>query len=151
PDAVLDLEHVGAVWWRRVRPFDVDGAVTDPHLRAFAASETSQATYGMLDSLACPWMNPRLADEAAHHKPLQWAVARSVGLAIPRTLVTNNPQEAQRFVGEVGVGRTVCKAFLASLEAWRETRLVTPDDVTRIDLVRLAPVIFQEYVEGVDL
>lgn len=149
-DAV-DLADAGVVWWRRVRPFDVDAAVTDPHSRAFAVSETAQALYGLLDTLDCPWMNPRLADEAAHHKPLQWSVAGSVGLTIPRTLVTSQPEEARRFVDEVGLGRTVCKAFLASLDAWRETRLVTADDVARIDLVRLAPVIFQEYVPGVDL
>jgi glutathione synthase/RimK-type ligase-like ATP-grasp enzyme len=148
---VVDLDDARVVWWRRVRPFDVDAAVTDPHSRAFAASETAQALYGLLDTLDCPWMNPRLADDAAHHKPLQWAVARSVGLSIPRTLVTNEPEEARRFVDEVGLGRTVCKAFLASLDAWRETRLVTADDMARVDLVRLAPVIFQEYVPGVDL
>jgi glutathione synthase/RimK-type ligase-like ATP-grasp enzyme len=151
PGDVVDLDDARVVWWRRVRPFDVDAAVTDPHSRAFAASETAQALYGLLDTLDCPWMNPRLADDAAHHKPLQWAVARSVGLSIPRTLVTNQPEEARRFVDEVGLGRTVCKAFLASLDAWRETRLVTADDMARVDLVRLAPVIFQEYVPGVDL
>ena len=150
-DAAVELGDARVVWWRRVRPFDVDAAVTDPHSRAFAASETAQALYGLLDTIDCPWMNPRMADEAAHHKPLQWAVARSVGLSIPRTLVTNNPEEARRFVGEIGLGRTICKAFLASLDAWRETRLVTADDMARIDLVRLAPVIFQEYVPGVDL
>jgi hypothetical protein len=37
------------------------------------------------------------------------------------------------------------------IDVWRETRLVTPDDLDRLDTVRLAPVIFQEYVEGVDL
>jgi len=147
----LDLRDVRAVWWRRVRPFDVDPSVVGPSARAFAASETAQALHGILDSLDCPWMNPRGADEAAHHKPLQWTVARQVGLTVPRTMVTNRPDDAARFVRELGPGRTVCKAFLASLDAWRETRLVTSEDLDRLDLVRLAPVIFQEYVEGVDL
>jgi glutathione synthase/RimK-type ligase-like ATP-grasp enzyme len=150
-DDPIDLDEVGAVWWRRVRPFSVDPMIREQTPRAFALSETAQAVYGLLDSLDRPWMNPRLADEAAHHKPLQWAVARSVGLAIPRTLVTTVPDEARRFIEEVGFGKVVCKAFLASLDAWRETRLVTADDMTRLDLVRLAPVIFQEYVPGVDL
>jgi glutathione synthase/RimK-type ligase-like ATP-grasp enzyme len=149
--APLDLRDVGVVWWRRVRPFDVDATVTSPSARAFAASETTQAVYGMLDTLDCAWVNPRATDDTAHHKPLQWAVAREVGLRVPRTLVTNRPEDARSFIDEVGLGSTVCKAFLASLDAWRETRLVTAEDVTRLDLVRLAPVIFQEYVDGVDL
>jgi RimK-like ATP-grasp domain len=147
---MVELDAVRVIWWRRLRPFGLDPSVA-PSAQGFALSETSQAVNGLLDSLDCAWVNPRGADEAAHRKPLQWTVARSVGLRVPRTLVTTNPVEARRFVQSVGVGRTVFKAFLASLEAWRETRLVQPDDVERLDLVRLAPVIFQEYVEGVDL
>jgi glutathione synthase/RimK-type ligase-like ATP-grasp enzyme len=147
----LDLAEVGAVWWRRVRPFELDPAITTPSARAFALSETTQAVYGMLDALDCPWVNPRAADDTGHHKPWQWSIAQRVGLRVPRTVVTNRPDEARRFITELGLGRIVFKAFLASLDAWRETRLVTAEDVDRIDLVRLAPVIFQEYVDGVDL
>jgi glutathione synthase/RimK-type ligase-like ATP-grasp enzyme len=45
----------------------------------------------------------------------------------------------------------VCKAFLASADAWRATRLVEEADLARIDAVALAPVVFQQYVPGVDL
>jgi glutathione synthase/RimK-type ligase-like ATP-grasp enzyme len=147
----IDLDDVRVVWWRRIRPFDIDPAVTAPSARAFAASETTQAVYGMLDALDCAWVNPRAADDSAHHKPLQWAVAQAAGLRVPRTLVTNRPDDARRFVDEIGLGRVVFKAFIASLDAWRETRLVTEADMGRLELVRLAPVIFQEYVDGVDL
>ena len=147
----IDLADVGVVWWRRVRPFGIDQAVTAPHARAFALSETTQAVYGMLDSLDCPWVNPRAADDTGHHKPFQWSVAQDVGLRVPRTLVTNRPEDAGRFIAELGREQTICKAFLASLDAWRETRVVSAEDVARLDLVRLAPVIFQEYVDGVDL
>jgi glutathione synthase/RimK-type ligase-like ATP-grasp enzyme len=78
-------------------------------------------------------------------------VARALGLRLPRTLVTNSPEAARKFIDEVGLGRTIFKAFLASLEAWRETRLVEQSDLDKLDAVRFAPVIFQEYVEGVDL
>ena len=146
----VDLRRARAGWWRRVRPFEAAPGVRSRD-RVFAESETSQAVFGMLDSLACAWINPRLPDEAAHHKPSQWTVAQQVGLRLPRTLVTNEPQAARRFIQEVGVGRTVFKAFLASTEDWRETRLVLREDLDRLDSVRYAPVIFQEYVEGVDL
>jgi glutathione synthase/RimK-type ligase-like ATP-grasp enzyme len=145
-----DLRRARAGWWRRVRPFEAAPGVRS-RARVFAESETSQAVFGMLDSLSCPWINPRLPDEAAHHKPSQWAVAHQVGLRLPRTLVTNEPQAARRFIQQVGVGRTVFKAFLASTEDWRETRLVLHEDLDRLDSVRYAPVIFQEYIKGVDL
>jgi glutathione synthase/RimK-type ligase-like ATP-grasp enzyme len=147
----VDATRARAGWWRRVRPYEVDPIVTAPHERVFAASETGQAIGGLLDALPCEWVNDPRRDEAAHHKPLQWAVAHRVGLAVPRTLVTNDPDAGRRFVTEVGVGSTVCKAFLASAHAWRATRLVDAADVARMDAVRFAPVIFQEYVPGVDL
>lgn len=147
----VDLGDVRVVWWRRVRPFTVDHGVSTPSSLAFAGSETAQAVYGMLDSLDSVWINPRGPDDAAHHKPWQWTVARSIGLKVPRTMVTSRPEDARRFVDEIGVGRTVFKAFLASFDAWRETRLVLEEDRDRLELVRLAPVIFQEYVDGVDL
>ena len=147
----IDLSRVNASWWRRVRPFSVDPAITKPSVRAFIESETGQAMGGLLDALQCVWVNPRAADDAAHHKPYQWAVAGEVGLKIPRTLVTTKPDAARQFMNEMGSRKVVFKAFLASLDAWRETRLVEPADLERIDLVRYAPVIFQEYIEGVDL
>jgi glutathione synthase/RimK-type ligase-like ATP-grasp enzyme len=151
PGGATDLVRARVGWWRRVRPFSIDAAIVSPSMRAFAESETSQAVGGMLDALPCVWVNNRAADEAAHRKPYQWEVAREVGLRLPRTLVTNQPEAARAFIREVGIGRTIFKAFLASIEAWRETRLVEQEDVEKLDLVRYAPVIFQEYVEGVDL
>lgn len=151
PAGPVDLARASVVWWRRVRPYEVDKSVMDPSSRAFVLSETTQAVTGMLDALPGRWINPRVADDSAHHKPLQWTLARQAGLKVPRTLVTSHPESARAFVTDLGLGRVVCKAFLAMLEAWRETRIVTREDLARLDLVRYAPVIFQEYVEGVDL
>jgi glutathione synthase/RimK-type ligase-like ATP-grasp enzyme len=151
PRGPVDVAGARVVWWRRVRGFDVDAAITAPQARAFAESETGQAINGMLEALKCPWVNPRQADAAAHHKPYQGSVAQALGLRLPRTLVTTKPEAAREFIDRIGVGRTVFKAFLASIGDWRETRLVERDDLDKLELVRYAPVIFQEYVEGVDL
>jgi glutathione synthase/RimK-type ligase-like ATP-grasp enzyme len=147
----IDAGAARVGWWRRVRPFSVDPAITDPSMIAFAQSETSQAVNGMLDSLSCMWVNDRAADDAAHHKPLQWTVAQQVGLAIPRTLVTSDVDRAREFVQRIGVGKTVFKSFIAMTQSWRETRLVEQSDLDHLDAVRYAPVIFQEYIPGVDL
>lgn len=151
PRGPVDLTRARVVWWRRVRAFDVDGAITEPQERVFAESETAQAIYGMLDSLDCPWVNQHQADAAAHHKPYQWSIAHALGLRLPKTLVTTKPEAAREFIQRIGVGKTVFKAFLASIGDWRETRLVEREDLDKLELVRYAPVIFQEYVPGVDL
>ncbi|MFK4687765.1 glutathione synthase/RimK-type ligase-like ATP-grasp enzyme [Streptomyces pristinaespiralis] len=151
PTAHARLERCRAAWWRRVRPFTVDRRLGTFRDQNFAISETGEALHGLFHSLDCAWVNPPALDAIAHHKPYQWHVARRTGLALPRTLVTNQAEQARRFIREIGVGRTVFKAFVASVEAWRETRLVRDEDLTVLDAVRYAPVIFQEYVPGRDL
>jgi len=66
-------------------------------------------------------------------------------------MVTNNPSQARQFIAQIAPGSVVFKAFLASTQDWRETRLVEASDIELLDLVKYAPVIFQEYIEGVDL
>lgn len=151
PNVRLNLGDVRVVWWRRISAFEIDPKVNKPIDRAFAESETSQAINGVFDALDCKWVNPRSADESAHRKPFQWEVAKRVGMNLPRTLVTNKPEAARSFIEQVGVRKTVFKAFLASIEEWRETRLIEMSDLARLDSVRYAPVIFQEYIDGVDL
>jgi glutathione synthase/RimK-type ligase-like ATP-grasp enzyme len=46
----------------------------------------------------------------------------------------------------VGLDQTVYKTFLASEENWRETRVLRQAELALLDSVRLAPVIFQEFV-----
>jgi glutathione synthase/RimK-type ligase-like ATP-grasp enzyme len=147
----INLADAGAVWWRRVNGFAIDPAIRAGEHQSFAHNETTQAVYGMLDSLACPWVNPREADAAAHHKPYQWTVAKELGLRLPQTLITTRADAARAFIDSLRPGRVVFKPFLASINEWRETRVIEDDDLKRLDLVRYAPVIFQEYVPGVDL
>lgn len=146
---LFDLRKAKAIWWRRIRSYEIDPAITNVEMRYFATSETTQAVEGVLDSLQCKWVNNKINDAAAHHKPYQWSVAQEVGLKIPETLVTTNPEKARAFIQSNR--RTVFKPFLAAIQTWRETRLIEPSDMQKLDLVRYAPVLFQEYIEGVDL
>lgn len=147
----IDLATADAVWWRRVRPFEIDPAVGPADRRQFAHSETEQAVLGMLDSIDAPWINPRGADDAAHRKPLQWTQAAAVGLTLPPTCVTTSADAARAFCDAHRGAGVVFKPFLASIADWRETRLVEAEDLARLELVRLAPVIFQRCIQGVDL
>ena len=122
------LSEVRAAWWRRTTGYVAAPEVTDPAMAAFAVSETHEALEGLLDALDCPWMNPRAADTAAHHKPLQWTRAQQVGLNLPETFITNDPGQARAFVSRLGLGRVVVKPFLATHDVWRETRILTAED-----------------------
>ena len=141
----VDLGNCRAAWWRRPLPHTLHDEL-DPGVMSFAYTECHEAFVGALALLNLRWVNPPHFDERAHHKPLQLATALRVGLAVPRTLVTNDPDEARRFVAELGCARTIYKTFLATEEHWRETRLLRDAELQQLEAVRLAPVIFQEYV-----
>lgn len=143
----IDLADLNVVWWRRPQPHVLDTAL-DPLVAAFTYSECHEAMAGALHSLDTHWVNPPAADEIAHHKPLQLKVAHQLGLIVPGTLITNDPQAARNFIEEGGSGRTIYKTFLAQEEHWRETRVVGPDEMALLDSVGLAPVIFQRFVEA---
>jgi glutathione synthase/RimK-type ligase-like ATP-grasp enzyme len=91
-------------------------------------------------------MNPPIGDEVSQRKIRQLQVARRVGLSVPETLVTNQPDAARAFIEIHGVGKVVRKAFRNIAQAPRTTHLLEAADLALLDTVRYAPVIFQRYV-----
>jgi glutathione synthase/RimK-type ligase-like ATP-grasp enzyme len=143
----LDLGRVSATWWRRPQaPNPTD--VADLHVRLFASSEWNEAVQGLWLLLGGRWMNEPGRDERASRKASQLRIASEVGLRVPRTLMTSDPDRAREFIASVGVGRTIFKTFAATPTVWRETRIVRETELATLDAVRVAPVIFQEYVEA---
>ena len=148
----IDLRTVTAVWWRRPQPFGIDPQIVRPSYRAFAYNECHEAWAGLWETLDVLWVNHPRDDEVAAHKAHQLDVARSVGLAIPNTLITNDPMAARRFVENQNGNGTIYKAFSATEQEWRETRLLRDDEMALLENVRQAPVIFQECVRaGLDI
>jgi glutathione synthase/RimK-type ligase-like ATP-grasp enzyme len=139
------LDEVSAVWWRRPQAPDL-ASIADPHVSLFTANEWNEALNGLWQLLDARWMNDPGRDDAASRKARQLRVAREVGLNVPQTLITSDPERARRFVDERGPGKTVYKTFSCTHAIWRETRLLKPEDLACMDAVRVAPVIFQEFV-----
>jgi glutathione synthase/RimK-type ligase-like ATP-grasp enzyme len=144
----VPMSGVTAVWWRRPQAFGVPPTVTDPSHWHFAMSEAATAFQGMWQASSALWVNNVMRDAAAAHKSWQLALAKEIGLSIPETLMTNSPDEAREFWARFP-GEVVYKGFMATLYAWRETRILKPEEESLVDNVRLAPVIFQRYVPAV--
>lgn len=142
----LPLDDLRVIWWRRPQPFELDPRIEDPAAASFAHHECYQAIAGLWPTLSPFWINEPHRDERASGKSFQLAVAQDVGLEIPPTLITNDPESARRFSAEHGLENTIYKTFSGTLNAWRETRLLRQEELGMLDSVSLAPVIFQEYV-----
>lgn len=144
----FDLSTCRAAWWRRAQEFSFPPALSDSDARTFAYNECTEGLEGLRALLRVSWINDPLRDGRATHKALQLREARRSGLVTPRTVITNDPASARAFVAELGSTPVVYKSFLAHEGAWRETRVLRPGEAERLDLVQLAPVIFQEYIDG---
>lgn len=140
------LHEVSAVWWRRPQAPDLS-SVIDPQTHLFTANEWNEAINGLWQLLLdARWMNDLNRDDAASRKARQLRVAAEVGLKVPRTLITSDPERAREFIHELGAAQAIYKTFSCTHAIWRETRLLRPEDHAQLDAVRVAPVIFQEYV-----
>jgi hypothetical protein len=143
----LDMAAIRAVWWRRPQPFMVHAELGGPADQGFAIAETHAAVSGLWSLLDAHWINEPDADDRAARKPWQLKQARAAGLRVPRTCMTNDPDAARAFVA-AEPGRVIYKAFSATEQLWRETRVLRDDEAVGLDAVRYAPVIFQEYIAG---
>jgi glutathione synthase/RimK-type ligase-like ATP-grasp enzyme len=149
---VVPLNDCRVIWWRRPRGYTIDPRIQHPRHRLFALRESAEALMGTFSSLNAFWVNDPLSEWVAEQKIYQLRTAEAVGLAIPRTLVTSEPQRARAFIDELGPQRSIYKCFSATREDWRETRIMHTDELELLENVRYAPVIFQEYVPAdVDL
>ncbi|GGV56068.1 ATP-grasp ribosomal peptide maturase [Streptomyces griseoloalbus] len=142
------LDRIRSVYWRRpVWPaFDSLPGVD----AQYAAAQVRYGLGGILYSLrTCVWVNHPLRNAAADYKPAQLALARHMGLTVPPTLVTNDPEEARRFIREhkqvihKTLRWTPYERDGLSLTSWAEP--VDAEDLD--DTVRVVPHLFQARVD----
>ncbi|MFG2226974.1 ATP-grasp ribosomal peptide maturase [Streptomyces sp. NPDC048644] len=150
PSRTTDLAQVRAVYWRRpVWP-------AFPHLSdddaRFAAAQVRYGLGGILYALNRPlWGNHPLLNTAADHKPAQLALAQRMGLTVPPTLVTNDPDEAREFIAshDQVIHKTLrwtpYEREGIPVTGWAEP--VTAAEVD--DSVRVTPHLFQARVDKV--
>ncbi|MGA2260160.1 MAG: MvdC/MvdD family ATP grasp protein [Acidobacteriota bacterium] len=79
-----------AVWYRRVRSAPKPDGM-DEGVYAFCLRENRAALLGSIMGLTARWMSHPAAVWQAEYKPFQLSLATKLGLAIPATVVTNDP------------------------------------------------------------
>ncbi len=152
---VDDLEVCGsdvrAVWNRKLRVPQLDDRL-DPRFRAGCLRESQAAFDAFLDGLhAARWVNHLEDNRAASNKARQLRHAHAVGLRVPHTLITNDPEEVRAFHAEQD-GAIVTKMLTAlSSSMGKASFSVRTSDVRREDLsnlesLRHCPMVFQERI-----
>ena len=144
------IEDVTGVWYRLTEEPALPDSLSDDE-RRFARRESRTALLGAWGMIPGLWVNDPMAIAKANLKFHQMQEARRLGLRTPKTLVTNDPADAERFYEELG-GRMVFKTLSQGM--WRAARgnphvaPVTPDQLGRLKtLLPGCPAMFQQHIE----
>jgi|SRR3990172_10159731 len=140
-----DLDAIRSVWWRRPGNVSLSPEMTDDGVRRFARAEAELFLGGVFDALGVPIINAPRHQRAAARKPLQLHAAEAVGLTIPQTLLSNDPDQIRTFWSSLD-GRVVYKAFSSPSWTALDTRRMTREDLDSLSSATLAPIIVQEEV-----
>ncbi|MEU8696514.1 ATP-grasp ribosomal peptide maturase [Streptomyces sp. NPDC048680] len=141
------LEDIRAVYYRRPgRPVIAD-TMAEPYT-TWARNQADAAILNLLSALPVRWINNPHHDRIAAHKPQQLVAATRAGLRVPRSMITNDPDEARSFAKAVN-GPLICKPVLGgrlNTGADRQLMVATHrvDPAGFDDSIRLTAHYFQE-------
>jgi ATP-grasp ribosomal peptide maturase len=144
-----DLSEVTAVFYWRPSDFDIPAGMSGPE-RRFARAQARVGLGGVLASLPVKWINHPSALADAEYKPRQFATANVAGLAMPRTLITNDPGAVRAFAAEVGdiIVKPLAEPILneAGTQTLVWTRRLTAADLDDLSGVESTAHLFQAWV-----
>jgi hypothetical protein len=151
-ETAIDLAQLRCVWTRRPKPAVPHQQIQDATVREFVADECQGFLRDLWNALDCRWLpGPPATILRAQFKASQLRVAGELGLELPPTLVTNNPDEFLDFYRQhngnivsklagVAFHRTMGNTFV------RYTEVVSKRDVGYATAIQYCPVILQAYV-----
>lgn len=148
-----DVAAFDTVWNRRNKPA-ADMPDLHPDDRAVARAESTRFLRELrltVPSEGQIWVNPEPCQRAIAAKPAQLALAHAVGLTIPATLISNDPDEVRRFVG--AAPQAIVKALDKILWEDEAGQVVLPTTGVALDdcdddvAIRACPMIYQHRID----
>jgi glutathione synthase/RimK-type ligase-like ATP-grasp enzyme len=147
------ISDIMSVWYRR--PEQLETNVIDPYQKAFAEKELGELLrqFYQFPSQAL-WVSRIEALEKARRKLPQLLLAKKLGMSIPRTLVSNSPEEIRLFFMECSE-KMIYKTLHSPVirlgegnELWGiPTTMMTSEHMEAINSIDKTGGIFQEYIE----
>jgi hypothetical protein len=139
-----------AVWWRRPQGYLIDEAVGGGKYHDYCQINSAQAFEAFVCAVSGRVVNDLWMGRRAERKGLQLDVAEKCGLPIPFTVITNLSCEVKQAL--INHCKMVYKSLDKITGASSVTKMLEKADVLRLEKLRYAPTIFQEYIEpGYDL
>lgn len=141
------LSSLNTVWWRRCTFPQLDTTDLSSDEVALINRDSQLFIEGLfIKHVQGKWVNHPWHARAAENKIIQLASAMDAGLKVPRTLVTNDPQEISMLLKE---NKPYIVKSLAGLPGKSLlTQSLTAELGSQYDSIKLSPACYQEYVAG---
>lgn len=147
----LDMRDVTAMWHRRLAIGRGIPGTMNSQIRDASLKESRATVMGMMASLNIFRIDPVERIRYTENKQLQLQIARQLGLEVPRTMITNDPEAVLEFAKSCENG--IIAKMLSSFAVYEEglekvvfTNPVKPEDLEDLSGLRLCPMTFQEAV-----
>jgi glutathione synthase/RimK-type ligase-like ATP-grasp enzyme len=145
----LDVGDLDVVWWRRgSNEQRIPPDITDRADVEVINNDCRTALAGVFwNDFHGTWVSDPHATAMAENKLVQLRAAQAAGLPVPRTLVSQDPEEIRNFCRSVD-GDVIVKSVRGCSSTPVFTRKVTDAHLGAEASMRLAPAIYQECIPG---
>lgn len=151
-NTMLRPSDITAIWYRRPSHIEITSS-SDQGENVYMAGEWAEALEGFLAHVPREkWINYPACNASASHKIEQLTRARFFGLAVPKTLVTQDPASLLAFSDQLNndiVVKPLASGLLRRGEAITliYTSQVCVEDLAASELVKSCPTLFQERID----
>jgi len=115
----VSLPDIRSVYYRRPSDYRLPAGLAESD-HAWSRAEAIAGFGGVLASQDCVWVNHPHANRRAGLKPLALAEATRAGLTVPRTLITNEADQARLFVRQLPGGVAAYKPLGSTMPPQQE-------------------------------
>jgi hypothetical protein len=143
----FDFHDIKSVFWRSFGQISVP-TLQDKEQQRLACHDALSTARSLLQCCPARWINSWQAYQFHQEKPLQLYAAKKLGVKIPATLISNDPQQVRDLV------QRQTQAIFKPVYGGAHTQLVTSDHLEweRLQKVlRISPVTIQSYIPGTNI
>ncbi|MCU7614903.1 MvdD family ATP-grasp ribosomal peptide maturase [Chryseobacterium sp. GMJ5] len=148
----IRIDDVAAVWYRRA--YNIGSGLKEelePKFFGAAMGEIRNTLFGFLESLDCYSLGKPSVYRRLDSKEEQLKIAHKLGLTVPETCITNNPEAAKQFIlkhkSVVAKMQTGFAIYEDGVENVVFTNVIEEDNIDQLDNLLYCPMQFQKKIE----
>jgi MvdD family ATP-grasp ribosomal peptide maturase len=152
PETKYRLDDIAAVWYRRA--YNIGRGLKeelDAKFYGAAMGEIRNTLFGFLESIDAYSLGKPGVYRRLDSKEEQLKIADKIGLKIPETCLTNNPEEARQFIikhkNVVAKMQTGFAIYEDGVESVVFTNVIGEDKLEELDSLLYCPMQFQKKIE----